>query len=208
MEAERRGQELWLRLYNAKSEKQLYDLFYEHAGHLTRVVNSFGKYLPKWMDVVRQHAEEYRAFIEHWIAGELTPADRKRVMEWAGGMDWIEGLDNLFPSERKPHFSLEAWLISQMKKNPHEPFTEAYRQVLKRLVLEKAGVFPYRPRFCGGCGTLFEPRQDDQRWCGTKCRNRMLQQEYRAAKRSEEQPAGVTRTRAVNKKRQKAEAWS
>ncbi|MCS6265221.1 MAG: hypothetical protein H8K11_15825 [Nitrospira sp.] len=179
---ETRNDEWWLRLYNAKNNDELYMIAYEHAGRLTRSANAIRKILPKMMDALDNHWESYKEFVNKWLDDTLTDKD------WAKARIWI-GRD-LEHEELLPQsdisLPLSSFLINCMKNNPHEPLTDAYKQVIARISKVRSGLPYIRPLFCSACRQLFEPRQREQRWCSARCRNRQMKREYRAKKGSKD----------------------
>lgn len=180
--------DLWLRLYRCNDDKALKELFHEHA-HGARLLlaklNDLlgGNLVPGWKAVALRHLTGYRSFVRHWLTDTLTEQDWRRAGQWVKpkGKDQAEEHPFEWLTAQPARFSFERWLIEQMKTNPYEPFAEAYRQVLTLMTLERAGRLPFRPLFCGGCGTLFMPVRRAQRFCSARCRFRVLQREHRTA---------------------------
>jgi len=180
--------DLWLRLYRCTDYSGLKQLFYEHA-HGSRLVlakiNDLlgGTLVPRWKQRAVGHLNDYRTFVHHWLTDSLTDNDWARAAQWVKLKGKGKAGEHPFAwlTAQQPRFSLERWLIEQMKTNPLQPFAEAYRQVVTLMTLERAGQLPFRPLFCGGCGMLFTPVRRAQRFCTARCRFRVLQRQHRAA---------------------------
>lgn len=177
-----RNDEWWLCLYNAKNNDELYMIAYERAGFLTRSANTIRKILPKMMDALDNHWESFKEFVNKWLDDTLTEKD------WAKARIWIGrelSHEELLP-QSDISLPLSSFLINCMKNNPNEPLTDAYKQVVSRIMKERSGLPYIRPLFCSACRRLFEPRQHEQRWCSARCRNRQMKREYRAKKDSKD----------------------
>lgn len=180
--------DLWLRLYRCSDYRGLKELFYEHA-HGSRLllakINHLlgGTLVPGWKKLAEGHLKSYRTFVDRWLTNSLTDKDWARAAQWVKPKGKHKAGEHPFAwlTAQQPRFSLERWLIEQLKTNPSEPFAEAYRQVVTLMTLERAGQLPFRPCFCGGCGMLFTPVRHAQRFCTARCRFRVLQRQHRAA---------------------------
>ncbi len=185
---------LYLELYNAKTNDDLYRLMYAHAGAAERAATILRKAFPAWMDAADQHWRRYKQFVERWVRDTLTEADWQHLWHWVG-----RDADTLFrrlaPPPDTPRWSLAGWLVTAMKTHPHEPFSEAYRQIAERILHERLG-HALRPRFCTACGRLFETDRLTQHYCSAPCRYRIHQRELRArrkrAREAEAAPGGAT----------------
>ncbi len=174
---------LYLALYNAQTNDDLYRLMYSQAGAITRAANLLRKAFPSWMDASEQHWQRYKRFVERWVRDELTEADWQHLWRWLG-TDAQTVFQHVIPPPEAPSWSLAGWLITAMQTNPHEPFTEAYRQIAEHMLRERFGL-TLRPRFCNGCGRLFEPDRVTQHYCRPRCRFRVHQRELRARRKHE-----------------------
>ncbi len=195
--------DLWLKLYRARDSDGLKELFHEHA-HGARLVlaklNNLlgGTLVLGWKKTAVNHLTGYRTFVQRWLTGTLTEEDWLRAGQWVKpkGKGQAEKHPFEWLAARPARFSFEQWLIEQMKTNPYQPFEEGYRQVLILMTLERAGWLPFRPLFCGGCGTLLMPVRQAQRFCSARCRFRVLQQQHRTARKKD---AAKTRRRSGSK---------
>jgi hypothetical protein len=177
---------LYLSLYNARSNDELYRIFYADAGGVTRAATVLRKLFPEWADAVQQHHHTYRRCVEHWVTDQLTQQDWHVFWDWVG-RDAHEFFRLVVPPPGAPRWNLTGWLITVMKTNPHEPFTEAYRQMARRMIEERLGQ-ALRPRFCSACGRLFEPQRVTQLCCSRTCRDRISQRAARARRRAAKAP--------------------
>jgi predicted nucleic acid-binding Zn ribbon protein len=182
---------LYLDLYNAKTNDDLYRLMYAHAGPVTRAATLLRKAFPDWMDAAEQHWRRYKQFVHRWVQDALTKEDWQDFWRWVGTDD--QTLRRLAPTSDAPPWSLAAWLIAAMKSNPYEPFSEAYRQIGRRMLAELQGR-GLRPRFCTICQQLFEPDRHTQQYCSARCRNLMQQRLFRSRRKqgaTADQPTGT-----------------
>jgi len=177
--------ELWWELYQCKNRKELMELYYRKTKArkfwllLEDVVSPV---LPGWVAIATKHHEDFREFVDHWLTDSLTAEDWDRAHQWAAKRH-MAPLAWLLKGPPQAGFVWERFLINEYKKNPHQPYELAYRQVLQIINEESKGDLRHRPIFCTECKALFLPGRLSQRWCSAKCRNRFFQRQYRRVER-------------------------
>lgn len=171
----------YLDLYNARTEDDLYQLMYAHAGAITRAANLLRKVFPDWLKATTLHWQRYKRFVERWVRDELAEDDWRLLSDWLGS-DVRNILECVVPREGAPRWSLAGWLITAFKTNPNEPFTEAYREIAEHMIrMRVSGAI--RPRFCTVCGLLFDTERISQQYCSPRCRRRIQQRHLRARRK-------------------------
>jgi hypothetical protein len=74
----------YLDLYNARTEDDLYQLMYAHAGAITRAAHLLRKVFPDWLKATTLHWQRYKRFVERWVRDELAEDDWRLLSDWLG----------------------------------------------------------------------------------------------------------------------------
>jgi len=159
-------------------DSSLIEFMHRDARGLIQNINKVGvPLLPRWLQRCTHYLREFRGTVNRWITGGLTPQDYDDILAFIS--DRLKGMNHtqklLHP--RRP--SVRRLLISQIKKNPLEPFTRAYLELYDMMQLEDRGPLQFRPRYCEFCHKLFLPiRPTLQKTCSKKCSHLRRYQTY------------------------------
>ncbi|WP_447975380.1 hypothetical protein [Nitrospira sp. Kam-Ns4a] len=168
--------DLWLDVANARTYEDLIQIFYRRAGRAKPVYLALERFvsgaIPGWRAIALRHLSQYHEFVQKWLDGTLAEEDLTRALWWAGDQpeSRLRTLGRLL-LEPSP-FSLDAWLITERRRNPHQPFEECYRQVLHLIQQDRAGTLRWRPQRCAQCGRIYIPDRASQQYCRPLCRTR------------------------------------